>query len=163
METAISGPGSVPAGWGVCEALWEPLEQGPGYTLLPFRDSPSGEGRGFCLDFWLATWPYVQHSKSQTERELGLQTGSECPPHPYPCSGEAPPCKQYEFLRNIQKARLSGKDVAHIPEAPTQARVPALHGHPSPQLGSPCQLNDSFPLVDSSCQRSWGLSPTPRS
>lgn len=65
-----------------------------------------------------------------------------------PCSGEAPPCKQNEFLGNVQKARLSGKDVAHIPNVPTQARTPVLHGHPSPQPSSPCQLNDYFPLVD---------------
>lgn len=80
-----------------------------------------------------------------------------------PCSGEAPPCKQNEFLGNVQKARLSGKDVAHIPDVPTQARAPVFHGHPSPQPSSPCQLNDNFPLVDLALQRSGegGTHPPP--
>lgn len=107
------------------------------------------------MDLWaghVAIRSTLQYACSwrQTESELGQQTGSEMAP----CSREAPPCKQYEFLGNVQKARLSGKDAAHIPDAPTQARVPALHGYPSPQLSSPWELNDNPPLVDSSFQRS---------
>lgn len=63
METAISGPGSVPAGWGVCEALWEPSSRGQVIYCSLSGTSLAGKAEGFAWISGLAMWPYVQHSR----------------------------------------------------------------------------------------------------
>lgn len=77
-----------------------------------------------------------------------------------PRSGEAPPCKQYEFLGNIQKARLSGKDVAHIPEAPRQG-CQLFMGIPAPNSALPVSLMTISHLLIHPAREAGGSHPPP--